>query len=209
MQGQLFAKHAMSISYNEDEILSNILSLHVPSQKIDMDPTYSKGVIYKGKIQAPQLKFDINPQVEGCRKADCTALPIPSKSLDCILFDPPFVISNEHNPDSKIINRFTCFKTWFELVEMYKLSLHEFHRVLKRNGVVIFKCQDVLNGGNQYFSHLAVMMLANEIGYYWRDLFILLKKNRLQDHTKNQRHARKHHSYYIVLEKRRRQNFLI
>jgi hypothetical protein len=36
-----------SISYDQGEIINNILRLHVPSYKIDCDPTYSKGNFYK------------------------------------------------------------------------------------------------------------------------------------------------------------------
>ena len=32
-----------SISYDQAEIIRSILLLHVPSRKIDCDPTYSKG----------------------------------------------------------------------------------------------------------------------------------------------------------------------
>lgn len=37
-----------SISYDQSEIIKNILRLHVPGKKIDCDPTYSKGAFYNG-----------------------------------------------------------------------------------------------------------------------------------------------------------------
>lgn len=52
-----------SISYDQTEIISNILELHVPEHKIDCDPTFSKGVFYKDTgIELPKYKFDIYPQ---------------------------------------------------------------------------------------------------------------------------------------------------
>lgn len=52
-----------SISYDQSEIINNILQLHVPSHKIDCDPTYSKGIFYKNTgVQSPQYKYDIVPK---------------------------------------------------------------------------------------------------------------------------------------------------
>ena len=55
-----------SISYDQSEIIRNILSLHVPGGKIDCDPTYSIGAFYKGTgIDPPAFRFDIKPQADG------------------------------------------------------------------------------------------------------------------------------------------------
>ena len=80
-----------SISYDQTEILKNILVLHVPSGQIDCDPTYSKGKFYaSGVIPQPRLRFDLYPSGPGVEKADCRHLPIPDESLQCMMFDPPF-----------------------------------------------------------------------------------------------------------------------
>jgi ubiquinone/menaquinone biosynthesis C-methylase UbiE len=100
-----------------------------------------------------------------------------------------------------ISKRFTAFTSFAELREMYHKSLKEFYRVLKKNGIVIFKCQDVNGGGTQYFSHCWLMNEAINLGYYPKDLFILLAKNRITD-NRQQHTARKYHSYYWVFEKR-------
>lgn len=52
-----------SISDNQDEILSNILRLHIKQYRFDCDLTYSIGVFYK-QIPQPQLKFDKYPQMD-------------------------------------------------------------------------------------------------------------------------------------------------
>ena len=44
------------------------------------------------------------------------------------------------------------------------------------------------------------MNKAVEYGFYPKDLFILLEKNRLNDGRKQQ-HSRKYHSYFWVLKK--------
>ena len=52
-------------------------------------------------------------------------------------------------------------------------------------------------------SHVFVMDTAVETGFYPKDLFVLLAKNRLVAdwQTKNQKHARKFHCYFWVFQK--------
>lgn len=201
-QTRLFEKRVKSISYSEDEIILDILRLHSPEGTIDLDPTYSIGQIYQGRVPQPTMKSDINPQIEGVEQYDCRYLPISNDKLGCILFDPPFVISmGEAKPANKMTERFTGFTSWDELTDMYSQALDEFYRVLRRGGIIIFKCQDVLNGDYQFFTHVAVMQLAASKGYYIKDLFIFLNKTRMRNQNGRQRHASKHHSYYWVLQK--------
>lgn len=81
--------------------------------------------------------------------------------------------------------------------------MKEAYRVLKPNGILIFKCQDKVSSGKQYMSHVFIMNEAVKIGFYPKDLFILIAKNRLIANwqIKSQKHARKFHSYFWVFEK--------
>lgn len=57
-----------SVSYDQAEIIQNILKLHVPAHVIDCDPTYSKGNFYNNTgIIPPKYRYDISPQGGGCR----------------------------------------------------------------------------------------------------------------------------------------------
>ena len=199
-----------SISYDQVEIIRNILQLHVPSHKIDCDPTYSKGNFYNNTgIEPPKYKFDIKPQCDGVLPADCRDLPLKSEALDCIMYDPPFLATTGKSleTDSKsnnIINRrFGVYSSEKELHQFYVDSLAEFHRLLKNNGILIFKCQDKISSGKQYMSHVFIMNEAIKIGFYPKDLFILLSKNRLVAdwQVKNQKNARKYHCYFWVFQK--------
>ena len=81
--------------------------------------------------------------------------------------------------------------------------MKEAYRILKDDGILIFKCQDKVSSGKQYMSHAFIMDEAVKIGFYPKDLFILLAKNRLVAdwQTKNQKNARKFHSYFWVFQK--------
>jgi hypothetical protein len=194
-----------SINYDEQEIIRNILELHVPSKLIDCDPTYSIGNFYKKGLSQPKYKFDKFPSIEGVVEATSDNLSLERESIDTIMFDPPFVIGGANYKENKegssiIAKRFTSFTSWEELQQMYSGSLKEFYRVLKPNGVVIFKCQDCVASAKQHFSHVWLMYEAVKLGFYPKDLFILLAKNRLTDKRKQQ-HARKYHCYYWVFKK--------
>jgi len=192
-----------SISYSQDEILKWIIQLYCPNG-FDLDPTYSKGVFYKN-IPGPRLKFDLNPQVEGCQRADCTTLPLGSNSVSSIVFDPPFVGGSCKGGKPGIIkSRFGYYQNiQTALWGMYHKALLEFHRILKPNGFLIFKCQDTIDSSTQYLSHVEIINKAVSSGFYAKDLFILLAKSRLMSpNMKIQQHARKFHSYFLVFEKK-------
>ena len=201
-----------SISYDQTEILLNILRLHVPSGVIDCDPTYSRGQFYRdGLIKQPRLRFDLYPSGPGIEKADCRHLPIADSSLNCMILDPPFLATTGKSLAGRIGNiinrRFGVYPNEKALHQFYIDSLKEAYRVLKPHGILIFKCQDKVSSGKQYFSHVFIMNEAVKAGFYPRDLFVLLAKNRLVAdwQKKGQRHARKYHCYFWVFEKSDRQ----
>ena len=198
-----------SISYDQTEIIKNILMLHVPQGYIDCDPTYSKGNFYKKSgIEEPKYKFDIEPQAQDVIQANAENLPLKDKSINCIMFDPPFLSTSGKslkldNDNNKINKRFGVYPTEKALHQFYINALYEFYRVLKDKGILIFKCQDKVSSGKQYISHVFICNMAVEIGFYPKDLFILLAKNRIVAdwQLKNQKNARKFHSYFWVFKK--------
>lgn len=198
-----------SVSYDQGEIIRNILKLYVPSRTIDCDPTYCIGSFYKNTgISTPRLKFDIEPQLKDVVQADCRSLPLEDGSLDCIMFDPPFLATKgaslEKDDTSNKINKwYGVYDNEKELHRMYVDSMAEFYRVLRRDGVLIFKCQDKMNSRRQYYSHIFIQNEAVKLGFYPEDLFILLAKQRIMANWQvaKQKHARKYHCYFWVFRK--------
>jgi hypothetical protein len=197
-----------SISFDQSEIIKDILKLHSPNGIIDCDCTYSIGNFYRETgIAEPQYKFDINPQVDGVECADARCLPLEDESISCLMFDPPFLATTgaslEKDKGNVINKRFGVFPNEKELHQFYIDSLKEGYRVLKPNGIMIFKCQDKISSGKQYMSHVFICNEAIKCGFYPKDLFILLARNRIVAdwQLKNQKNARKFHSYFWVFEK--------
>ena len=198
-----------SISYDQSEIIQSILTLHVTNHQIDCDPTYSIGNFYKNTgINRPKYCYDILPQVPEAEYGDSRNLPLKDNSINCLMFDPPFLATTgksllENKNNNKINKRFGVYPNEKELHQFYIDSLKETYRILDNKGIMIFKCQDKVSSGRQYLSHVFIINEAIKVGFYPKDIFILLAKNRIVAdwQVKNQKNARKFHSYFLVLEK--------
>lgn len=196
----LNGKLIKSVVNTDTEFLENVKVLY-NIDVFDLDPTYSKGNFYKGMVP-PKLKSDLNPIDDSIRQADCTNLPIASESIGSIVFDPPFMFGTHGQTKNNIMNkRFTMFDSFVDLETMYKGSLKEFYRILKTGGYLFFKCQDYTDSRTT-MTHCYVWSWAENIGFYSKDLFILVTNNgRIYNPNLIQRHARKFHSYWWVFKK--------
>jgi hypothetical protein len=191
-----------TISYDQDEILWNILKMHVKAPTFDLDPCFGGGRFYS-KIIKPPKRFDIDPCDDSVKAADCTNLPLEDGSVSSVIFDPPFVCGHQKKGKTGIIkSRFSSFRKVPELWDFYYASMQEFHRVLAPGGWLVFKCQDTVEDHKNFFSHCEIMNMALDLGYYPKDLFVLVAKNRIKRaNQKNQVHARKYHCYFWVFQK--------
>lgn len=208
MANTLFGQDCIkSISFDEGEILRSIQELYCPDW-FELDPCFSIGSFYeKNGIKSPKYKFDIEPQSKGVIKASAEKLPIENDTIQSIMFDPPFLATTgnlyEADEGSNIITgRFSAFPSMDKLWSWYKECLIEFNRILKQDGVLVFKCQDTVSSAKQYFSHVFIMNEAVKLGFYPKDLFMLLAKNRIIGGNHSiQQHARKFHCYYWIFIK--------
>lgn len=204
MQQKLFEEKVKSYGHDQAEILKNILKLHIPRGRFHVDASYGYGVFYK-QVQRPELCFDLEPKRKNVVKADSRILPLDNNSIDSIVFDPPFVITDHKNSEHYLMHkRYSGFKLISDLREMYSQSIKEFCRVLKPGGQLVFKCHDTTHGKKNYCIHNEVMNMADCSGFIFLDIFILLNDNVFQGSMKEQRTARKHHSYFLVFKKRSR-----
>jgi hypothetical protein len=91
------------------------------------------------------------------------------------MFDPPFMFEKRNRKNNNIMNkRFSMYHNGFdELKKHYKGTLKEAYRILKKRGVMIFKCQDFTDSKTT-ITHCFVNQWANNVGFYVKDLFILL-----------------------------------
>ena len=143
-QKEVFMRY-MSVYETDKEILNAFNQIYLEGLGFGLDPTYSKGNIYGGS-EKPILKFDLEPRTEDTKQADCRKIPLKNNSQISIVFDPPFLFRDRKAVNNdKMCGRFSYFKTFEEMIKMYKDSLKEFYRVLQDYGILIFKCQVVTN----------------------------------------------------------------
>jgi tRNA G10 N-methylase Trm11 len=197
-----------SVSNKQDDILKAILELN-GLESFDADLTYGNGMFYKNLPQ-PKFKFDIEPLGEDVIESCSTDVPAVDEAFQSVVFDPPFmtyVRSGRHGNGSMVMaKRFGGYWRYDELADHYKQTLAECHRILVKSGVLVFKCQDIVHNHKLQPTHINVVNWSQDL-FRLKDLFILAANHRMavpqQEGTakKKQKHARIHHSYFLVLEK--------
>jgi hypothetical protein len=194
-----------SVFYNQHEILDAIVKIHCPSG-FDADVTYGNGCFYK-HMTPPALKFDIDPQVDGVVSASSCHLPVADSSIGSLVFDPPFLTyvkdgRNHKDGATVITKRFGGYWSYDDLVTHYTESIAESYRVLRKKGKMVIKCQDIVHNHRLHCTHSKVIEWGEHFGFRLLDIFVLCAKHRMPSPQKGtQRHARIHHSFFIVLEK--------
>ena len=130
-------------------------------------------------------------------QADLRSMPFADSSFDATVLDPPYL--DRHKPYHNAnygIGSSNDLRTQAGIRSFYLAGAREAHRLLKRNGVLILKCQD---SGQTW--NLPVFMKVP--GFSCTDIFVLLQSDTppWDPKWKRQHHARKRHSYFIVLRK--------
>lgn len=197
-----------SVSYDQKEIISWIMEL-CGIDRFCADVTYGNGQFYKS-IPEPVRKFDISPQVDGVEQSCSTKLPVDDCAFKSLMFDPPFLTyikaAREGNGDMVMAKRFGGYWRYDELEAHYRGTIDEAHRVLSKKGVLVVKCQDIIHNHKMHCTHVNVVNWANG-KFRIKDLFVLPAKHRMPmpekdgEKKRKQKHARVHHSYFLVFEK--------
>lgn len=199
----IWGDYATTLSFNETGLIKQIMKLHNDSRPFTVDPCYSIGRFWTGLPQ-PIRKFDINPQATGVEMASADNLPLEAESVESVMYDPPFLTGSagEDAKPGKIKARFSYFRTMSDLWSFYKASMAEFHRILVSDGLLVVKCQDCISSSTQFLSHVEIINMAEVIGFYCKDLFVLGNNQVMwSPNMVKQQHARKTHSYFLVFRK--------
>ena len=196
------------------DVFPKILELHVPEGATVADVTYGSGVFWRnvppGRYRL--LATDISTGV------DCRRLPYEDQSLDCVVLDPPYMegffrksADNLAGSGSHVTFREKYSNgepvpggpKWHRAVlDLYFRAGDEAHRVLRNGGVFIVKCQDEVSANTQHLTHVELINHFEKLGFYTKDLFVVVRPNRpCVSRIKRQVHARKNHSYFLVLVK--------
>ena len=213
------------------EVFAQLADLHIPAGHLVADLTYGKGVFWQQiPVGKYSLKFsDIDAKVgrdaihdvEVETGIDSRALPFGDESVDCLVFDPPYMEGlfrassghmagagthdafRHHYSNGKATPDKTGQPKWHDAVlDLYLRTGVEAYRCIRNKGLFIVKCQDEVSANKQRLTHVEIISAYESLGFYTKDLFIVMRTNKPGiSRLVTQVHARKNHSYFLVFQK--------
>lgn len=188
-----------TVSTSQPEILRNIADLHNGGQPFHADFTFANGGFWKGTTP-PLIRMDLAPQCGVNVCADVRDLPFLPGSIHSAVFDPPFI--HAAGVASIMGQRFGSYPSQDALHTMYGHAALNIRRALAPGGLLVWKCQDIVESGKQVWNHCYVQELCQALKLKAIDLFILVRDRVIQGHNHgSQQHARRSHSYFWVFRK--------
>lgn len=194
-------------SGTNDQIFPFVLSLYVEPGRTVADVTYGKGVFWRNvprdmyKLLATDLELGV----------DCRNLPYLNASIDCVVFDPPYMhtpggtahVRHQNYEGYYKNNLATSEKKYHEAVlDLYYSAAREAWRILKDGGIYIVKCQDEVCANQQRLTHVELINELKNYGFVTEDLFVVVRNGKPGvSRLLTQAHARKNHSYFLVFLK--------
>lgn len=190
-----------------DDVFPHVLSLYVAPGSTVADVTFGKGVFWR---QVPATAYELLA-TDLATGTDCRELPHAGSSIDCVVFDPPYMhtpggtahVGHQNYEGYYRNNKASSEKKYHEAVlDLYFSAAREAFRVLRAGGVYIVKCQDEVCANRQRLTHVEIINELTTYGFVVEDLFVLVRNGRPGvSRILTQAHARKNHSYFIVFVK--------
>lgn len=199
---------------NNAEIFPLVLKLHVPEGASIADVTFGTGIFWKN---VPEHKYQLFPS-DLKTGVDCRNLPYAAESMDAVVLDPPYMegLFRQNGRELAGAGTYSAFRETYSngqatndgpkyheaVLDLYFKAGREAHRILRKNGTLIVKCQDEVSANTQRLTHIEIINEFENMGFYTKDLFVVVRPNRpAVSRMKQQNHARKNHSYFIVFLK--------
>lgn len=198
-------------------VFRNILKLHVPPGSTVADVTWGKGAFWR-LVDASLYRTLLTDIQTG---VDARQLPYPDGALDALVLDPPYMEGlfrqttaemagsgshaafRDHYSDGRATVTMAGAPKWHDAVlDLYFKAGDEAWRCLRNYGIFIVKCQDEVSANQQRLTHVELINAWAQ-RFYCKDLFVVTRPNRPGiTRLLTQEHARKNHSYFLVLIKR-------
>jgi hypothetical protein len=193
------------------DLFPDILKLYVPENSLILDMTYGRGVFWKNVdiskyfIYRNDLNSDLGESHEDFRETSWD-----DSVFDAVVFDPPYLYVGgfrtfKASVDAGYGNRQRAVEQGIYGVagvdKMYKDGILEAHRILKPKGILIGKCMDQVMSGKVVMQHRTYINYAESIGFIVQDFFVLVQQSVPTMRHNYQIHARRNHSYFMVLRK--------
>ncbi|MBI1747098.1 MAG: site-specific DNA-methyltransferase [Acidobacteria bacterium] len=190
-----------------DEVFPFVLSLYVEPGSQVADVTYGRGVFWR---RVPKDAYNLLPtDLES--GLDCRKLPYKDNSIDCVVFDPPYM----HTPGGTAHANHQNYEGYYKnnqansekkyhdaVLDLYFTAAREAYRVLREGSIYLVKCQDEVCANQQRLTHVELINELQKYGFVTEDLFVVMRTGKPGvSRLLTQAHARKNHSYFIVFLK--------
>lgn len=187
------------------ELIRAVRDLHFPQHDLNvLDATYGNGIWWK----------QLDPVAWGWTTTanqntwDFRDLPLAARFFDVVFFDPPYVAkggratSGIREMDDRY-GQFDCPATPQELQTLIDQGLSEMRRVVKKNGLILVKCQNYVSSGRLWTGAMRTYNTACiELGMECVDIFQHVSGAGPQPGGRRQVHARNNYSTLYVFRKR-------
>lgn len=195
-----------AVSGRNADLIASAASLYLKPGMRVADVTYGKGLFWR-KVDTTRFDFLPTDLKDGI---DFRNLPYRDHSLDVLVLDPPYMSTRmtdtsltDYNDAYRVTDSFDALgiRNNADVLRLYAEGMTEAHRVVKPKGMVWIKCQDTVDTHHrQAFNHITIHNTATDLGWYPKDLFVLVPNTNIPNRWPYQKHARKNHSFLWIME---------
>lgn len=192
------------VGTNADQF-PDVLAIYAPEGSCILDMTYGRGVFWKRVDRScyQVVTNDLSPAKDADYHEDFRHTSHADATFDMVVLDPPYAAHG--TPMKASIDN--CYEggtldvpmSSAGVRQLFADGIAEAHRLLKRGGILVLKVQDEIESGRQVWKHAEYL---NVEGWRTEDLFVMVQSTIPAQRWLHQLHARKNHSYFVVLRKR-------
>ena len=187
------------VTGDNSDLIARVARLYARQEHRIADLTWGKGVFWRKLPHLSVTGSDLVTVPE--RPYDFRSTPYADQSFDIVVLDPPYI----HSPGRHITDRryqnaaTTAGMRHDDIRRLYAEGMREAMRICRPGGQVWVKCKDQVQAAVQRWAHTEILVDAQALGLYARDLFLLVPTSRTPSgRWERQFHARKVHSYLWV-----------
>lgn len=190
-------------------IADYVRPLYLRKQDIVLDATFGKGNFWT-KYEPPRFIKHDKYTVDG---VDCRKLPEADESIDVLVLDLPYT-----SIGGRKTTTIKDFHAAYGLLRSAKQTggvrwliyqgMKEAKRVLKKDGLLMVKCNDYISSGNFVQGHLFVVQDAETLGFEQVDEFVHYRgslgpqpTHNLDGSRRKQKHTHRAHSFLCIFAK--------
>lgn len=186
----------------DNELLERMIPFYHSDNPSIIDCNWGGGRFWKNS-KRKVFGCDIDEKLKPHLVCNNKSLPFANSSFDVAIYDPPHLVVPSRNRYAEFgIGTVKVPQGVYTVSPDFQPFLIEGFRILKHNGIVLAKIQDVVNNHRSQWEHINFIRSAENVGFCACDMIVKIRKGPMISPLWNKaHHARKRHVYWIVLRK--------